>query len=149
MSVVVSTKGVGISLEPVPDGEYEVALTKHTVGPSKSTPGEFSYNIELTVQTPAEYIGRKIFYAGSLQGQSLFGLKRALVAFGAPESVTEADTLNVDEALTDLRGKVAKVSTTIQQQEGREPQNRAKFIIAGEKSSPTTAGATGKKKGNW
>lgn len=150
MSVVVKTKGVGISLEPVPDDTYEIALTDVKVGPSKNTPGEFSYSLTLTVQTPADFAGRKLFYSGGLQEQSLFGMKRALVALGASEEVTEADQINVAEAFNDLRGKVAKVTTTIERQPGRDPQNRVRFIIEGEDSAATPAAAGGgKKKGNW
>lgn len=148
MSVVVKTKGVGISLEPVPDDTYEIALTDVKVGPSKSTPGEFSYSLTLKIQTPPDFAGRNLFYSGSLQEQALFGMKRALVALGAPEDVTEADQINVLEAFTDLKGRVAKVTTTIEKQPNRDPQNRIKFVIEGEESA-TGAGAVGKKQGTW
>lgn len=148
MSVVVKTKGVGISLEPVPDDTYEVALVDVKVGPSKSTPGEFSYSLTLKIQTPPDFAGRNLFYAGSLQEQALFGMKRALVALGAPEDVTEADQINVLEAFTDLKGRVAKVTTTIEKQPNRDPQNRIKFVIDGESES-VGAATNGKKKGNW
>lgn len=148
MSVVVKTKGVGISLEPVPDDTYEIALTDVKVGPSKSTPGEFSYSLTLKIQTPPDFAGRNLFYSGSLQEQALFGMKRALVALGAPEEVTEADQINVLEAFTDLKGRVAKVTTTIEKQPNRDPQNRLKFVIEGEEVSAGAA-TNGKKKGNW
>lgn len=150
MSVVVKTKGVGVSLDPVPDDTYEVALTDVKVGPSKSTPGEFSYSLTLKIQTPPDFAGRNLFYSGSLQEQALFGMKRALVALGAPEEVTEADQINVQEAFTDLKGKVAKVTTTIDKQPNRDPSNRVKFVIDGEDSSTATAAPGGKgKKGSW
>lgn len=152
--VAVKTKGVTTGFSPVPDDTYEVALTKVTVGPSKSTPGEFSYNLELTIQTPPDFAGRKIFYNGSLQEQALFGMKRALVALGAPEEVTEADSIDVEVAFTDLMGKVAKVTTTIRQQPGRDPQNNVKFVLDSE-AEVVPAGAAGgtggakPKKGSW
>lgn len=149
MSVVVKTKGVGISLEPVPDDTYEIALTDVKVGPSKSTPGEFSYSLSLKIQTPPDFAGRTLFYAGSLQEQALFGMKRALVALGAPEAVTEADQINVLEAFTDLKGRVAKVTTTIEKQPNRDPQNRVKFVIEGEEVAAGATTTNGKKKGNW
>lgn len=149
--VVIKTKGVNTSFTPVPDNTYEIALKGKKVGPSKNSPGEFSFTLELEIQTPEDFAGRKLFYSGSLQGQALFGLKRALVALGAPEEVTEADELDVDEALQDLMGNVAKVTTTIEQQAGRDPQNRIRFVIESEASNAGEAATAGgrKKKGNW
>lgn len=145
MATAVSLKGVKTAFQPVPEGTYEVALKDYKVGPSKSTPGETSYNLTLAIQSPEDFMGQNLFYAGSLQAKALFGFKRAIAALGAPENALEGDSVVVEEILDDLKGNVAKVYATIEP--GRDgPQNRVKFILADEENAATEAGGTA---GKW
>lgn len=126
--VVVSTKGVSTGFEPVPAGVYNVTASAKKSGPSK-TSGKPSFSVELTVNSPEEYAGKKLFYNGSLQVQALFGFKRVLVAFGAPEEYIEGEAVDSDVALDSIIGKTADVKATLTEDGKR---NNIDVILEGE-----------------
>jgi hypothetical protein len=85
---IVDLAGVSTGFEVVPEGDYRVRLTNHSIGPSAANLP--AYKLVITIIDPPEYAGKAIPAGGTLQPEKLFGFKRCVAAFGAPDDILEA-----------------------------------------------------------
>ena len=80
MGLRVDFTNVGSGFEPIPDGEYEATVYSCEVKTGQ-TSGQPYLNWQFKLQG-GEFDGRRVFYTTSLQPQSLWNLKKLLIALG-------------------------------------------------------------------
>lgn len=107
-------------------GEYTVTLTaSEYVAESKSSKKPYM-KFEMTVsdEENTAFNGRKVFRNFSLQPQSLFAIKQAMIAFDADADIFEDPSgLDLEEEVRSLYGNQAIVVITNEEFDGRM-QNR-------------------------
>lgn len=91
-----------VDLKPVPDGTYAATLIDHKIVPKSKSSGE-PYVSLVFVLTEDKYEGRQMFRNFSLQKQSLWAFKKALITLGADPDIFTGK-VDVDEVCTSARG---------------------------------------------
>jgi hypothetical protein len=145
--VVVNLKGVNTGFDVVPEGDYVVRLTNHLMHTSKA--GFPAFKVIVTIIDPEEFNGKTLApFSGSLQPNSLFGFKRIIAAFGAPEDVLEHESVNSDSVLRELRGNEANVHVTVEPYNGRNT-NKIYFYMPGELENMASVAEAPPTSNNW
>jgi len=100
MSVRVDLTGVSTTFEPLPQGYYQAVVEKceQTLSKEKKTP---MLRWVFNVTEPEEFAGRKAFYNTMLVKNSLWVLKRLLIALGlgTEESLTGEIEFDEEDAI--------------------------------------------------
>ena len=123
----VDFSGVSDSFEPIPVGDYDAVFTGFKIDKSKSTEGAFNAVLEFTISDP-EYSGRKAWANRSLLPQSLWVLKRAMVALGA-DADDLSGPIDLEEELDALKGADCRLRMSIREYEGRQ-NNQIDEVLA-------------------
>lgn len=129
MGAKVDFSGVSTSFEVLEEGLYPGKLADFKyVAVSKSS-GKPYYQLEFDITEPE---GRKAWRNYSLQPQSLFAIKRALIILGADEDDLEGE-IDLDEVLPQLIGADCTLALVIDNEyDPDEPRNKvAKILPAG------------------
>lgn len=79
-AVHIDFTGVSTEMEAVPPNYYHATVFEASVGPSKSS-GQPTLFLQFSI-SEGEYAGRRLFDNPSLQPQSLWRVKRTLIALG-------------------------------------------------------------------
>ena len=115
----------GTSLEPLVAAVYAAIFTGYKIDEAKSS-GQMKCQLEFTLEDE-EVSGRKVWATHSLQSQSLFALKRSMVAIGA-DPVELSGPVDLDEVLTDLVGSSCRLDISLGEYEGR-PNNKVDRVL--------------------
>ena len=83
MVIHLNMTGISDKGEALPPGYYQAAVAKCEVKTSKAGNNYLAW--QFNILEPEEYAGRKAFFNNSLLQNSLWSLKRTLVALGYPE----------------------------------------------------------------
>ena len=92
-NISIDFSNVKSGFEPIPEGTYNAVVVE--VEPRTSQAGKPYLNWKLRLQG-GEYDGRTVFYTTSLQPQSLWNLKDALIALGFPKEQLNSPEFQLD-----------------------------------------------------
>lgn len=107
--------------EPLPIGEYDVAIVKSEIEPSKKHSG-FALKLELQVLS-GQYQNRKIFDSLNLGNPNP---KAVQIAKGVLSAICRAVNVLTPNDSSELHNKPMRVSVGIETEEGYPPRNKVK-----------------------
>lgn len=103
MGIVVNLAGVRTTLEVIPDGKYPANFVGKKFAMSKTNNPKCTLEYTFTAEAGEEIAGRKAFVECSLQPQSLFKIKKAMIDMGMDPEDLEGQ-IDLDEALDAMIG---------------------------------------------
>lgn len=128
MAVHVDMTGVSTTFEPLPQGYYQAVVEKceQTLSKEKKTP---MLRWVFNVTEPEEFIGRKAFYNTMLVKNSLWVLKRLLIALGFGTEESLDGDLEFEEE--DMIGSACTLVVVPDEYEGKTTSRVDEILEAG------------------
>ena len=132
MGLRVDFTNVESGFEPIPEGEYEATVYSCEVKTGQ-TSGQPYLNWQFKLQG-GEFDGRRVFYTTSLQPQSLWNLKKLLIALGY-NSEDLKGSLDLEPIMAEVPGIECVVVIGHEEYNG-ETRDRVLEVKAAGSSSP-------------
>ena len=132
MGLRVDFTNVESGFEPIPEGEYEATVYSCEVKTGQ-TSGQPYLNWQFKLQG-GEFDGRRVFYITSLQPQSLWNLKKLLIALGYNAEDLKG-SLDLEPIMAEVPGIECVVVIGHEEYNG-ETRDRVLDVKAAKSSSP-------------